>query len=98
LNELDDRIYLALSLEAHRTDSTSCNYAKIEAKVIPSYKKIIDLTNKKVIEINKNESADFQKTCHYFNLWELKQFVNIHFMKGLFQYYNMIIISLFNLY
>ena len=84
LNEFDERIYFALSLEATKTDSNSRSNVQLEASVIPSYKKLIDLTNKKVIEINKNESNDFQKTCRYFNLWELQQYVNIHFMKGLF--------------
>ena len=84
LNGFDERIHLALSREALKADSNSRNNVKLEASVIPSYKKLIDLTNKKVIEINKNESNDFQKTCHYFNLWELQQFVNVYFMIGLF--------------
>ena len=80
LNDLDERIYSKLSVETLKNDSKQC--LELESSLIPSYQKLFDLTNKKVIEITIDEAKNFQKTCRYFNLWELQQFVHLCFMIG----------------
>ena len=53
LNELDERIYSTLSLGADKNDSKKRNVLQLESSVIPSYQKLFDLTNKKIIQITK---------------------------------------------
>ena len=66
------------------TGTIQKNYARLELSKVPSAQKIIDLTNKQIIQIAKVDVADFLKTCQFFGLFEMEQFLDIYFMEGKF--------------
>ena len=80
LNNFDTRIYSKLQNQVPAYENT----VQVDLKLIPCYQKIVDLINDKPIIVSKEESYDFQKTCNYFNLRELRKHTEIYFMKGTF--------------
>ena len=64
--------------------SASENTAQVDFDRIPCYQKIIDLIDDGTVNVEKNESNDFQKTCAYFNLLELQHYTEIYFIEGIF--------------
>ena len=79
-NEFDERFCTKL----RETLSTNENTVQVEFNRIPCYQKIVDLIDDETVQVEKNESNDFQKTCAYFNMLELKQYAEIYFMEGIF--------------
>ena len=79
-NEFDDRFCIKLREKL----STSENTAQVDFDRIPCYQKIVDLIDDGTVNVEKNESNDFQKTCAYFNLLELQHYTEIYFIEGIF--------------
>ena len=80
-NEFDERFCKKLREKLSIND----NAIQIDLNRIPCYQKIVDLIDDGTVNVEKNESNDFQKTCAYFNLLELQQYTEIYFIEGLFQ-------------
>ena len=79
-NEFDERI--CTKLREISTYVTYENTVQVDCDRIPCYQKIVDLIDGGIVEVEKRESDDFQKTCAYFNLVELHQYAEIYFMEG----------------
>ena len=82
-NEFDERFCTKL----RETLATNENTVQVDFDLIPCYRKIVDLIDDETVQVEKNESNDFQKTCAYFNMLELKQYAEIYFMEGIFSFF-----------
>ena len=83
-NEFDERFCTKLREKLSASENTT----QVDFDRIPCYQKIVDLIDDGIVKVAKEESADFQKTCAYFNFLELQQYTEIYFIEGIFSIFH----------
>ena len=81
--EFDDRIIKTLRENAPANQ----NIIQVDYDLIPCYQEILDFIENGFVIVTKNQSSDFQTTCSYFNLLELKDYTKIYFEEGSCSFY-----------
>ena len=77
-DDFDDRFFKKLREKLTANE----NKVEVDFKSIPCYQEIIDFINNEFVIVTKDISSDFQITCSYFNLLELKDYTKMYFEEG----------------